>query len=137
MLSYTSVRSKRRDFLALTGLTLGEFRLLLGRFTRAYDRRHPAGQTEAGLRRLRLAGGGRKAVLARPEDKLLFILTYLKAYPLQAVMAQLFEMSQPSANHWVHRLLPVLRAALGELGAGPERDPGRFARGRPAPGAGP
>ena len=29
------------------------------------------------------AGGGRKGVLSRPEQKLLFILVYLKTYPIQ------------------------------------------------------
>jgi hypothetical protein len=128
MLSYACVRGNRRELLALTGLTAREFRLLLGTFSRAYERRHPAGRTGAGLPRRRAEGGGRKAVLGRAEDKLLFILTYLKTYPLQAVMARLFGLSQPSVNQWIHRLLPVLREALAGLGAVPERDPARFAR---------
>jgi hypothetical protein len=141
MLSYASVRGNRRELLALSGLTAREFRLLLGSFSRAYERRHPAGRTGAGLpRRRRAEGGGRKAVLGRAEDKLLFILTCLKTYPLQAVMARLFGLSQPSVNQWIHRLLPVLREALAGLGAVPVRDPARFARARPpaaGEGAGP
>src|SRR4051812_17426457 len=137
MLTYASVRDDGREFLALTGLTVSEFRRLLACFTRAYGRRHPAGRTGAGRPRRRAAGGGRKAVVRRPEDKLLFILAYVKAYPLQAVMARLFGLSQPSVNHWIHRLLPVLRAALDKLGVRPERDGGRFASTGPAAGAGP
>ena len=52
---------------------------------------------------------GRKGLLHRPEDKLLFILVYLKTYPLQVVMGELFRLSQPQVNYWIHRLLPVLR----------------------------
>jgi hypothetical protein len=37
-------------------------------------------------------------VLHRPEQKLLFLLVYLKTYPLQAVMAELFGLSQPGVN---------------------------------------
>jgi hypothetical protein len=65
--------------------------------------------------------------LPRPEEKLLFILVYLKTYPLQVLMGELFDLSQPQANHWIHRLLPVLQAALDDLGVRPERDPDRFA----------
>ena len=55
----------------------------------------------------------------RPEEKLLFILVYLKTYPLQAVMGELFDLSQPRVNYWIHRLLPVLQEALDDLGVLP------------------
>ncbi len=67
-----------------------------------------------------------------PDQKLLFVLVYLKAYPLQAVMAELFGLSQPGVNHWLHRLLPVLLDALEDLGELPERDPRHCAHGQPA-----
>src|SRR5207253_8140054 len=51
----------------------------------------------------------------------------LKTYPLQVVMAELFGLSQPQANHWLGRLLPALRDALDDLGALPQRDGGAFA----------
>jgi hypothetical protein len=34
-----------------------------------------------------------------------------------------FGLSQPQVNEWVHRLMPVLRQALTELGMTPVRDP--------------
>ncbi len=55
--------------------------------------------------------------MQRPEDRLLFILVYLKTYPLQAVMGELFDLSQSQVNYWIHRLLPVLQEALGRSGA--------------------
>lgn len=83
-----------------------------------------------------LAGGRRRTVLARVEDKLLFVLVYLKTYPRQVVLWQLFGISTSQANYWLHHLLPVLRAALDDLGVAPERDGTRLAR-RPVEPGGP
>jgi hypothetical protein len=137
MITYTSLQSDRREFLALTGLTLKEFQLLLNAFTAAYDRRYPKDRTLADGPRQRCAGGGRKGVLSSPEQKLLFLLVYLKTYPLQVLMGELFGLSQPGANYWIHRLLPVLREALDGLGVLPERNPKDFARSQTASGTEP
>ena len=128
MLAFSTLRRERRKFLALTGLTLKEFRALLPAFTEAYRRKYAGHKTQAGKKRKRQAGGGRRGLLPTPEQRLLFILVYLKAYPLQVVMGELFGLSQAAANQWVHRLLPVLRDALTSLGVRPERDGGEFAR---------
>jgi hypothetical protein len=82
----------------------------------------------AGTPRQRRPGGGRKSPLAQPEQKLLFALVYLKTYPLQVVLGEMFELSQPSTNTWLHRLLPVLQHALKTLGVMPTRNPRQFAR---------
>ena len=71
------------------------------------------------------------------EDKLPFILVYTKAYPLQVVQGQLFELSQSSANEWIHFLLPVLAVALDELGVMPERQGARAAQHEPRQGEAP
>ena len=72
-----------------------------------------------------------------PEQKLLFLLVYLKTYPLQVLMGELFGLSQPGVNYWIHRLLPVLRDALDSLGVLPERNPKDFARSKSPPGIDP
>jgi hypothetical protein len=41
-------------------------------------------------------------------DKLLFILTYVKQNPIQAVQGQLVGISQSNANKWIHLLHSVL-----------------------------
>jgi len=128
MLDYESLKENERKFVALTGITPAEFQRLLPAFTRAYARAWPSSKTHAGRPRQRRPGGGRKAALQRPEDKLLFILVYQKAYPLQELLGSLFDLSQPRANRWVHRLLPVLVRALDRLGFLPERNPCRFSR---------
>ena len=69
--------------------------------------------------------------LPTPEDRLLFILAYLKTYALQVVQGRLFGMGQSKANQWIHVLLPVLLAALRTLGDAPARSltrPGPAAR---------
>jgi hypothetical protein len=128
MVTYKALQTDRRQFLALTGLTLPEFQLLLTAIPRAYQRLYPARQNAEGRPRQRSAGGGCKGLLDLPEDKLLFILVYLKTYPLQVIMGELFDLSQPQVNYWIHRLLPVLREALDELGDCPERNARHFAQ---------
>ena len=39
----------------------------------------------------------------------------------QDVLGELFGTSQPVANKWIHRLLPVVNRALADLGALPSR----------------
>jgi Helix-turn-helix of DDE superfamily endonuclease/DDE superfamily endonuclease len=128
MVTYAELRGDRRRLLAFTGLTPPEFELLLTAFVRSYQRLYPADQTAAGRPRQRSVGGGRLGALPEPEQKLLFLLVYLKTYPLQVVMAELFGLSQSRVNYWLGRLLPVLRDALDDLGVLPERDARAFAR---------
>jgi hypothetical protein len=59
--------------------------------------------------------------LPTPEDRLFFILVYLKTYALQVVHGRLFGMVQGKANQWIHVLLPALLAALRALGDAPAR----------------
>src|SRR3954471_20967960 len=137
MVTYERLQADRRQLLALTGLTLPEFQRLLSAFPRAYQRLYPPSRTAEGQPRQRGAGGGCKGRLQRPEDQLLFILVYLKTYPLQAVMGELFGLSQPRVNSGIHRLLPVLQGALDDLGVCPERNAAHLARSQAASGADP
>ena len=59
--------------------------------------------------------------LPTAQDRLFFLLTYLKTYSLQGVQGRLFGMSQSKANQWIHILLPALQAALCSLGDTPAR----------------
>jgi DDE superfamily endonuclease/Helix-turn-helix of DDE superfamily endonuclease len=137
MITYKGLQADRRQFLALTGLTLSEFQRLLTAFPQAYQQHYPAYQTAEGKPRQRAVGAGCKGCLEQPEDKLLFLLVYLKTYPLQAVMGELFALSTPQVNYWIHRLLPVLRSALDDLGVLPARDPTHFALAQGASGKAP
>lgn len=126
MLRYEELKTKPRKLLALTSLTPTEFEDLVPAFERAYLRVYPASKTIAGKSRKRKSGAGRKGSLASIEQKLLFALVYQKSYPLQSVLGELFSMEQSRANEWIHRLLPILKQALDDLGMMPERDPKKF-----------
>lgn len=57
------------------------------------------------------------------EQKWLFILVQQKTYPLQSLWGEVFALSQPRVNEGLHRLLPILKGALAEVGVLPEREP--------------
>jgi hypothetical protein len=120
MLSYDQVKNNPKVLMAFTGQTQAEFEELLAAFTKAWEQIER--EQQAGQKRKRRLGGGRKAGLATMADRLLFILFYLKTYPLQEVLAFLFGMSQGQANEWIHRLAKVLKRALGDLSHLPERE---------------
>jgi hypothetical protein len=128
MLTYTKLKRNRRKCVALTGLTPKEFRALLPAFARAYAERYPAEKTMAGKPRKRQVGGGRKGVLQEAEQQLVFILVPQKTSPLQTLLGEVFEISQPRVNAWVPRLLPLLKEALAQGGVLPEREPQHFAQ---------
>src|SRR3954453_13497649 len=98
MVTYTELRSDRKRLLALTGLTLPAFELLLPAFRRAYGDLYRPGRTLAGRPRPRSAGAGRRAVLGGPEQKRLFLLVSLKPYALQGIPKKRFGLS-PSRVH--------------------------------------
>src|ERR1700761_6381690 len=109
MVTYKTLSMQPRPFLAMTGSTLAEFRDLLPAFETAYQRSYPVtDRTAAGQCRQRWPGSGRPRPLASSADHLLFVLVYLKTYPLQVVLGQLFGLSTSQANYWLHHLLPVL-----------------------------
>ena len=99
MLSYNTLKDRRRDFLAVTSFTLEEFQQLLPAFQEAYEQRYPPELTRTGKPRQRHAGGGAKGVLQCFEDKLVFILADEKTNPLQTLHALPFDLSQPQAHY--------------------------------------
>ena len=122
MLIYNELKNKPRAFLAATGLKLDEFEQLLPAFQMAYEKQYPPPLTQEGKIRQRQIGGGATGALPKIEDKLFFILVYQKTNPLQTMHGLHFGLSQPQANDWIHRLLPVLQQALRDLGEAPARD---------------
>lgn len=125
MISYDQIKDNPKVLLAFTGLTRIEFEELLPSFIKATYQMEQ--KRRAKQKRKRRAGGGRKAHLKTMADRLLFILFYLKTYPIQEVLAFLFGMSQGQANEWIHRLGRILKQALDDLGHLPERDGHRVA----------
>ena len=60
--------------------------------------------------------------LRRIEDKLLFIVVYLRKATTQDIFGEVFRMSQPVANKWIHILHPCLNQALAAVGERPARN---------------
>jgi len=120
-LRFTDVQSRPTAFLDLTSVTLDEFQLLVSPFETAFHARMAAWRLDGKPRSARQFSIYKNCPLPTPEDRLLFILTYLKTYALQVMHGRLFGMSQSKANQWIHVLLPVLLAALRALGDAPAR----------------
>jgi Helix-turn-helix of DDE superfamily endonuclease len=120
-LQFTDVQSRPTEFLDLTSLTLDEFQLLVSPFETAFHARMAVWRLDGKPRSARQFSIYKNCPLPTPEDRLLFILTYLKTYALQVMHGRLFGMSQSKANQWIHVLLPVLLTALRALGDGPAR----------------
>ncbi len=55
------------------------------------------------------------------EDKLLFIMMYLRKATTQDIFGEVFKMAQPIANKWIHVLHSCLNQALATLGEKPAR----------------
>jgi len=120
-LRFTDVQVRPTEFLDLTSLTLDEFQQLIPPFEAAFQAHMAAWRLDGKPRTARRFSVYQNCPLPTPEDRLLFILVYLKTYALQVVQGRLFGMGQSKANHWIHMLLPALLAALRTLGDAPAR----------------
>lgn len=110
---------------ALTGLTKDQFKQVLNVFGLSYQ----AVQKEQYEQRLksrpqrlsRMPAGGPPSHLSTLEQKLFFVLYYLKNYPTYDVLGYLFGFSSGHAYDHMQRLLPVLQHSLEALKLLPER----------------
>src|SRR5215471_6470122 len=118
---FTDVQSRPTEFLDVTSLTLDEFQQLVPPFEAAFQAHMAAWCLDGKPRTARQFAVYKNCPLPTPEDRLFFILTYLKTYSLQVVQGRLFGMRQSKANQWIHVLLPALLAALRTLGDAPTR----------------
>jgi hypothetical protein len=120
-LRFADVQERPTEFLDFTSLTLDEFRQLLPPFEAAFQAHMAVWRLDGKPRTARQFSVYTNCPLPTPEDRLFFLLTYLKTYSLQVVQGRLFGMGQSKANQWIHVLLPALLAALRTLGDAPAR----------------
>jgi Helix-turn-helix of DDE superfamily endonuclease len=118
---FADLQSRPTEFLDFTSLTLDEFQQLVPPFAAAFQAHIAAWRLDGKPRTARRFSVYQNCPLPTPEDRLFFLLTYLKTYSLQVVQGRLFGMGQSKANQWIHVLLPVLLAALRTLGDVPAR----------------
>ena len=120
-LQFTELQSRPMEFLDFTSVTLNEFQQLVPPFEAAFQAHMAAWRMDGKPRTARRFTVYKNCPLPTPEDRLLFILVYLKTYTLQVVHGRLFGLVQGKANQWIHILLPALLAALRALGDAPAR----------------
>jgi len=114
MFSYTTAKKDEATFLSLTSLTVSEFDILCIQFAEKWIEITKDDLKDA-------ANGGRPPGIKTIEDRLLFILFYLKTYPLQEVIGYCFGISQETANQQIHLLSNVLSKTLKKMGHAPPR----------------
>jgi hypothetical protein len=110
MLDLQRVLNQDRLVRAMTGLNRQAFEALLPTFEREYERSVLARNQV----RQRGLGGGAKAKLETATEKLFYILFYFKCYPTFDVAGVIFDVDRSQTHRWMHRLQPVLEAALGK-----------------------
>ena len=120
-LRFADLQSRPMEFLDFTSVTLDEFQQLVPPFEAAFQARMAAWRMDGKPRTARRFTVYKNCPLPTPEERLFFLLTYLKTYALQVVQGRLFGMVQGKANQWIHVLLPALLAALRALGDAPAR----------------
>jgi hypothetical protein len=138
---FADLQSRPTEFLDFTSLNLDAFQELVPPFEVAFQAHMAAWRLDGKPRTARQFGVYKNCPLPTPEDRLLFILAYVKTYSLQVVQGRLFGMGQSKANQWIHVLLPALLAALRTLGDAPPapwrpwRSGSASRRRRPPPGS--
>jgi hypothetical protein len=120
-LRFADLRSRSTEVLDLTSLTVEEFEQLVPPFEAAFQAHMAHWRLDGRPRSARRYTTYKNCPLPMPEDRLLFILVYLKTYPLQVVQGRLFGMGQSKAHQWLHVLLVVLQTTLHALGDAPTR----------------
>jgi hypothetical protein len=120
-LRFADLQARPTELLDLTSLTIAEFQQLVPPFEATFQAHMAEWRLDGQPRTARRYTTYRNCPLPTPEDRLLFILVYLKTYALQVVQGRLFGMGQSKAHQWIHVLLVVLQATLRALGDAPTR----------------
>ena len=123
MISYKVWSNRPKHFRRLTGITLEEFDELLDKFQSSYQ--FFIQREFLSKERRRAYGGGRRTRIHSLEDKLLFILVYVRIYPLEFMQGAMFNMAESRSCEWIHRLLPILDEAMNFTHMKPKRGRGR------------
>jgi len=107
MRPYPRLFKDERAFQAVFGISPDHFRNLSGEFEKRFLR------TFERPGRKRAPGAGRRSEIPDGEDKLAFILFYIKVHPTLELMSVFWGLNRSECCRWVHRLLPILAETLG------------------------
>ena len=112
-MKYKEWQKNATRFLAMTGYTVNEFNRLLPYFKEAHDdyltRFTLRGKFRSGARAHVIYDN---SPLPSHEERLAFILSYVKLNPIQEQHADTFSMTQKQCNEFTHGLYKILQLAL-------------------------
>jgi Helix-turn-helix of DDE superfamily endonuclease len=112
------VLQNNRLLAATIGISKKEFEELLKTFTKVLQ------ESRTNHKRERKVGGGRNGNIKSAQNKLFFILFYLKTYPTYDVAAYVFASSKTRTHIWVKEILPLLEKTLKRKIVLPQRQIG-------------
>jgi len=122
-MDYFAIRQRPRQFLSLTGLHTEEFDYLIPVFHGLWRNFYRIHTIQGKKRKQALMNPMKNTpTLATLEEKLFFILVYLKNHSLQEMMAASFGFTQSQASKWQKILCPLLCQTLDKHGMLPLRD---------------
>lgn len=105
------IKKSDRIMRSLTGLSIKAFEQLLKPFEQVlkkYTR-----QQASLVSRKRVIGGGRKHTLKTIEEKLFYILFYLKSYPTFDLVGFFYNVDRSQPCNWTYFLMTILQDTLG------------------------
>lgn len=116
MMNYITIYQNKKKFLSLTSLYPQEFDELLAPFAQEWYKYHKHFDAHGKRRKApKLSYKNDTRTLATVEDKLFYILIYLKNNPTQEFQAATFDIDQGQANRWINILSKVLEKTLKKL----------------------
>lgn len=121
MLRYAELTNPSNQVRELTSLTLEEFTAIIPSFEAAFQAHMQEWTMTGQPRTARSFTVYTNCPLPTPEDRLLFVASYLKHAPRQAYHGATFGLIQSSVSTWLNILIPVLRTALRTDGLAPSR----------------
>src|SRR6266446_9212811 len=95
-LRFADLQSRPTECLDFTSLTLDEFQQLVPLFEAAFQAHMAMWRLDGKPRTARQFAVYKHCPLPTPEDRLFFLLTYLKTYALQVVQGRLILIEAPS-----------------------------------------
>lgn len=129
MMTYEKLSKRPAVFSRLAGVTVEEFEELHDVFA-SFWQQYVVATFIQGKNRQRAYGGGNTPRMKTTQDKLLYILTYVRLYPTQLLQGFWFGIDESVANRWVHRLTPLLEKTLAFKLVLPKHTGGGRRRGR-------
>ena len=107
MLRYRDLPAHTSEVLDLTSLTVDEFMALVPPFEDTFLGYMADWTLDGRRRQARRDTTDKNCPLPTPEDRLWFILVYLKQNPTQLLHGRVFGMRQSKATQWIHVFWPV------------------------------